>query len=61
MKCNVDVAVSFQYIEVSLFLLPDGGALLLVGPKDVGAAQDQQRQETQRRESQHAAPAKRDK
>ena len=36
---------------------PDCCALLLVGAEDVGAAEDEQRQEAQRREAQHAAPA----
>ena len=36
---------------------PDCCALLLVGAEDVSAAEDEQRQQAQRREAQHAAPA----
>ena len=55
-----NINISNDRIEVmpdSSSFSPDRCALLLVGAEDVGAAEDEQRQQAQRREAQHAAPA----
>ena len=55
------VSARESFCVAFFFLLPDGGAGLLVGAEGVDGAQDQQREQAQRREAQHAAPGGRRK